>query len=282
MAQTKTLRGIKKIIRGVNTSDGAGVKLKRVLGSPELDHLDPFLLLDEFKNDDLQDYQSGFPDHPHRGIETVTYLLAGAFTHRDSRGHEGHLDAGSVQWMTAGRGIIHSEMPEQTDGLSWGFQLWLNLPARLKMTEPRYQDIASGKIPVVESNGVKVKILAGHWQDVEGPSRTWYPVTYFDVQLEPGSNFTFPVPEDHNAFLYVIEGKVSSGGVSSIVSSGHLGVFGKGDAVKIETNTAQPARFLFAAAQKLNEPIVRGGPFVMNTIGEIRQAFLDYQTGRLG
>ena len=156
MALTQSIRGIKQIIRGMDTSDGAGVKLKRILGSLELDHLDPFLLLDEFKNDDPKDYMAGFPDHPHRGMETVTYLLAGSFTHRDSRGHEGRLKAGSMQWMTAGRGIIHSEMPEQTDGHSWGFQLWLNLPARHKMTEPRYQDIPAEKIPVVESDGVTV------------------------------------------------------------------------------------------------------------------------------
>lgn len=278
---TEKTRKITQIIRGMDTSDGAGVKLKRILGSPELNQLDPFLLLDEFKNDNPDDYAAGFPDHPHRGFETVTYMMAGAFTHRDSKGHEGHLTAGSVQWMTAGKGIIHSEMPEQTDGLAWGYQLWLNLPAKLKMTEPKYQDLPTEKLPVVEKEGKRIKILSGEYEGAKSPGKSFIPFTYFDVRLEPGTTFTYPVPSDQNAFIYVIEGKAEAGGEKA-VQAGHLGVLSEGDSVKIEAANQKPAHFLFAAAQKLNEPVVRGGPFVMNTMGELKQAFYDYQTGQLG
>src|SRR5579862_3557699 len=174
------VRKIIQIVQGIPTSDGAGVKLKRILGSPELNQLDPFLLLDEFKNDDPNDYEAGFPDHPHRGFETLTYLMAGAFTHRDSKGNEGHLTAGSVQWMTAGKGIVHSEMPEQTDGLAWGYQLWLNLPKKFKMVEPQYQDLASEKLPVVDKDGIWVKILAGEYGGVKSPGKSFIPFAYFD------------------------------------------------------------------------------------------------------
>lgn len=278
------LRKIIKIIQGQPTSDGAGVKLKRILGSPELNQLDPFLLLDEFKNDNPEDYTAGFPDHPHRGFETITYLLAGSFTHRDSKGHEGHLTAGSVQWMTAGRGIIHSEMPEQTDGLAWGYQLWLNLPSKLKMTEPKYQDLPSEKLPVIAKNGIFVKVLAGEYDGVKSPGQSFFPFTYLDARLEAGTVLTLSSPEDHNSFIYVIEGKVKAGPESepAYVEGGHLGVFGEGDAVRLHSLDGNPARFLFASAQKLNEPVVRGGPFVMNTMGELKQAFYDYQTGRFG
>ena len=280
----KSLRKITQIIRGMDTSDGAGVKLKRILGSPELNQLDPFLLLDEFKNDDPNDYAAGFPDHPHRGFETVTYMMAGAFTHRDSKGHEGHLTAGSVQWMTAGKGIIHSEMPEQTEGLAWGYQLWLNLPAKYKMTEPKYQDIPSEKLPIVEKDGVRVKVLAGEYDGVKSPGQSFTPFTYMDVKLGPGAVFNYPAPKDHNAFLYVIEGKAKTGDGTepSYVKAGHLGVFGEGDSVKVEASDNASVQFLFASAQKLNEPIARGGPFVMNTVGELKQAFYEYQTGVLG
>ncbi len=277
-------REITKIIRGMDTSDGAGVKLKRILGSPELNQLDPFLLLDEFKNDDPNDYAGGFPDHPHRGFETITYMMAGAFTHRDSKGHEGHLTAGSVQWMTAGRGIIHSEMPEQTDGLAWGYQLWLNLPGQFKMTEPKYQDIASEKLPIVEKNGVRVKILAGEYGGKKSPGRSFIPFTYLDVRLDPGAIFSQPVPKDQNGFIYVIEGKAKTGNTMepSYVKAGYLGVLGEGDSIEVRNNEKDPLHFLFAAAQKINEPVARGGPFVMNTVGELKQAFYDYQTGNLG
>jgi len=278
------VRKITQVIKGQNTSDGAGVKLKRILGSEELNQLDPFFLLDEFKNDNPDDYAAGFPDHPHRGFETVTYMLAGAFTHRDSKGHEGHLTAGSVQWMTAGRGIIHSEMPEQTDGLAWGYQLWLNLPAKLKMTEPKYQDLPSEKLPVTEKEGVRAKVLAGEYNGVKSPGKSFIPFHSFDLQLEPGAVFSHPAPEDQNAFIYTIEGKVKAGPEkeSALVPVGHLGVFGGGDSVRVENTGDKPAHLLFASAQKLNEPVVRGGPFVMNTMGELKQAFYEYQTGILG
>jgi quercetin 2,3-dioxygenase len=277
-------RKITQIIKGQNTSDGAGVKLKRILGGPELNQLDPFLLLDEFKNDNPGDYAAGFPDHPHRGFETVTYMMAGAFTHRDSKGNEGHLTAGSVQWMTAGKGIIHSEMPEQTDGLAWGYQLWLNLPAKYKMIEPKYQDLASEKLPTFQKGGVKAKVLAGEYGGMRSPGKSFIPFTYLDVQLEQGSEFSLPVPPDQNAFLYVLEGKAKAVAASepTYVKSGYLGVFGEGDSVKIQSGDDKPVRFLFAAAQRLNEPVVRGGPFVMNTAGELKQAFADYQTGKMG
>ncbi len=278
------VRKIIQIVQGMPTSDGAGVKLKRILGGSELNQLDPFLLLDEFKNDNPDDYAAGFPDHPHRGFETLTYLVAGSFTHRDSKGHEGHLTAGSVQWMTAGRGIIHSEMPEQTDGLAWGYQLWLNLPAKLKMTEPGYQDLSPDQLPVVEKNGSRVKVLAGEYAGVRSPGRSFIPFTYLDLRLEPGATLSLPSPGNQNAFIYVIEGKVKTGPESepSYVKSGHLGVLGEGDKVDLRPGDDKPTHLLFASAQKLNEPIVRGGPFVMNTLGELKQAFYDYQTGRLG
>lgn len=278
------LKKIIQIVQGLPTSDGAGVKLKRILGSPELNQLDPFLLLDEFKNDNPDDYAAGFPDHPHRGFETVTYMMAGAFTHRDSKGHEGHLTAGSVQWMTAGRGIIHSEMPEQADGLAWGYQLWLNLPSKLKMIEPRYQDLSSEKLPRVEKNGVWIKVLAGEFNGAKSPGQSFIPFTYLDVKLEPGASFNFSIPENQNTFIYVIEGKTKTGPDSepSYVKQGFLGVFGEGDSVRLMSADTSPVHLLFASAQKLNEPVVRGGPFVMNTMTELKQAFYDYQTGRLG
>jgi redox-sensitive bicupin YhaK (pirin superfamily) len=284
MKTNSPVRSIEKIIQGMDTSDGAGVKLKRILGSPELNMLDPFLLLDEFKNDNPDDYAAGFPDHPHRGFETVTYMMAGAFRHRDSKGHEGHLTSGSVQWMTAGRGIIHSEMPEQTDGLAWGYQLWLNLPAKLKMTEPKYQDIPSEKLPVVEKDGLRVKVLAGEYGGVKSPGKSFIPFTYLEVKLEPGKVLNHPAPEDQNAFIYVIEGKVKTGPEAepSYVKAGHLGVFGGGASVRLEASEDKPVHLLFASAQKLNEPVARAGPFVMNSQGELKQAFYDYQTGVLG
>ena len=280
----ENLRKITHIIQGMDTSDGAGVKLKRILGSPELNMLDPFLLLDEFKNDDPNDYAAGFPDHPHRGFETVTYMMAGAFTHRDSKGHEGHLTAGSIQWMTAGKGLIHSEMPEQTEGLAWGYQLWLNLPGKFKMTEPKYQDIPSEKLPIVEKDGVQVKVLAGEYGGQKSPGRSFIPFNYLDVRLEPGTTFSQPVPRDQNGFLYVIEGKAKVGDATepSYVKAGYLGVLGEDDSIEVRNNEKGPLHFLFAAAQKLNEPVARGGPFVMNTVGELKQAFYDYQTGNLG
>ena len=273
-------RRIVKLVTGQPTSDGAGVRLTRVIGTPALDHLDPFLLLDEFKSDKADDYLAGFPDHPHRGFETVTYMLAGAMRHRDHVGNQGELVAGSVQWMTAGRGIVHSEMPRQTDGLMWGFQLWVNLPARDKMTAPRYQDIAPEKIPEVElAPGVRARVIAGEAAGVRGPAEgiVTRPL-YLDVRMDAGARVSVDVPAGHNAFAYVYEGRAEVAGQE--VHAGQLAVLGDGDAVTVAA-TGSPARLLLLAARPLGEPIARYGPFVMNTREELVQAAEDYRSGRL-
>ena len=278
-------RRVVRIFTGQPTSDGAGVRLTRVIGTPALDHLDPFLLLDEFKSDKADDYLAGFPDHPHRGFETVTYMLAGAMRHRDHAGNQGELVAGSVQWMTAGRGIVHSEMPQQKDGLMWGFQLWVNLPARDKMTAPRYQDIPPEKIPEVElSAGVRARVIAGEAGGVRGPVEgiATRPL-YLDVRMGAGARVSLDVAAGHNAFVYVYEGRVTvddgSGGTQE-VGAGQLAVLSDGDAVTA-TTTGSPARFLVLAARPLGEPVARYGPFVMNTREELVQAAEDYRSGRL-
>ena len=278
-------RRVVRIFTGQPTSDGAGVRLTRVIGTAALDHLDPFLLLDEFKSDKADDYLAGFPDHPHRGFETVTYMLAGAMRHRDHAGNQGELIAGSVQWMTAGRGIVHSEMPQQKDGLMWGFQLWVNLPARDKMTAPRYQDIPPEKIPEVElSAGVRARVIAGEAGGVRGPVEgiATRPL-YLDVHMGAGARVSLAVPAGHNAFVYVYEGRVAiddgSGGTQE-VGAGQLAVLSDGDAVTAST-TGAAARFLLLAARPLGEPVARYGPFVMNTREELVQAAEDYRSGRL-
>jgi quercetin 2,3-dioxygenase len=277
-------RAVVDVIAGQETSDGAGVRLKRVIGTPRLDHLDPFLLLDEFKSDRPDDYLAGFPDHPHRGFETVTYMLAGAMRHRDHAGNQGDLTAGSVQWMTAGRGIIHSEMPRQEDGLMWGFQLWVNLPAKDKMCPPRYQDIAPERIPeTAPAAGVRVRVIAGESGGARGPVEgiVTRPL-YLDIALAPRTRFEQPVPAGHNAFAYVFEGAGTIGAAEErageTVSAGELAVLGEGDAVAVATD-AGPVRFLLLAARPLGEPIARHGPFVMNTREEIFQAVRDFQSG---
>ncbi|MFQ6673234.1 MAG: pirin family protein [Fidelibacterota bacterium] len=274
------IRPVEKIIGGMPTSDGAGVSLKRILGTPELDHLDPFLLLDEFKSEHRDDYMAGFPSHPHRGFETITYLLHGKFRHKDSKGNEGLLTPGSVQWMTAGRGIIHSEMPEMEDGLLWGFQLWLNLPAEQKMVEPRYQDIPAEMIPVVEQKGTRVKIISGEYRGTAGPALIRFPITYLDVQLSASVDFTHPVPQEMNCFCYVYGGGARFGPAEDTREgqAGEMVVFGDGETVSVTSDTGG-ARFLFLAAQRLNEPVARAGPFVMTTEADLRQAFLDYRNG---
>ncbi|MFQ5990765.1 MAG: pirin family protein [Candidatus Methylomirabilales bacterium] len=278
------LRPVIKVVTGQETSDGAGVRLKRVIGTRELDHLDPFLLLDEFKSDKPGDYLAGFPDHPHRGFETVTYMLAGLMRHQDHKGNRGDLTAGSVQWMTAGRGIIHSEMPQQQDGLMWGFQLWVNLPAKDKMCQPRYQDIPPERIPEVRlTEQVRVRVIAGELGGIRGPVEgiITQPL-YVDVAMAPRSRFEHPVPAEHNAFAYLFEGEgefgASEGHAGQVISSGSLAVFGQGDTVAAVT-TAAPMRFLLLAGRPLREPITRYGPFVMNTREEIMQAIQDYQSG---
>lgn len=270
-------RLITSVIEGIQTSDGAGVNLKRLIGSSELNALDPFLLLDEFKNDDAAGYSGGFPPHPHRGFETVTYMLQGKFRHKDSAGHEGLLTDGSVQWMTAGRGVIHSEMPEQTEGLVWGFQLWVNLPKKLKMTEPAYQDIPSEMIPEVVQNGTTVRLIAGKLGKEKGPARTKIGALFFDIHLKEGSDFTAPIPDGWNGFLYVYEGSVTAGD-GTTVEAGHLAVLGTEGEVRL-AGASGGGRTLLIAGEPMNEPIARGGPFVMNTRGEVLQAFEDYQNG---
>jgi redox-sensitive bicupin YhaK (pirin superfamily) len=282
-------RRVTRTVRAQDTSDGAGVRLRRSLGGAQISSLDPFLLLDEFKSNQGDDYIAGFPDHPHRGFETVTYMLAGAMLHRDSRGNEGELTAGSVQWMTAGRGIIHSEMPRQTDGLMWGFQLWVNLPASDKMREPRYQDIPPGDVPEVRTEGgARVRVVAGEAVGVTGPvSGIVTEPLYLDVAVDSGSGFGQPVSEGHNVFVYVFEGEVElgfeDGSPGEQVSAGHLAVLGDGDEVQARTATAGGGtRFLLVAARPIGEPVARHGPFVMNTREEIHQAVRDFQEGRIG
>jgi len=273
------LRKAARVVSGQPASDGAGVSLFRVIGTPQLDNVDPFLLLDEFRSDRPDDYLAGFPDHPHRGFETVTYMLAGAMEHRDHKGNHGLLGPGSVQWMTAGRGIIHSEMPRQQDGLMWGFQLWVNLPASHKMTAPRYQDIAPERVPAVVLDGVRVRVLAGEAQGRRGPVEgiVTEPL-YLDVALDAGAALEQPLPPEHAAFVYVFEGAALVGEPATAVERGRLAVLGPGEAVRLAAQT-QPSRLLLLAARPLREPIARYGPFVMNTRAEIGQALQDFQNG---
>ena len=272
-------REVARVVRGTAASDGAGVKLNRVIGGRDLPQLDPFLLLDEFRSDDAADYLAGFPEHPHRGFETVTYMLAGRMRHRDNQGNTGLLGPGSVQWMTAGRGIVHSEMPEQENGLMQGFQLWVNLPAKDKMTAPRYQDIEPGRIPEVESTGARVRVIAGSYRGVRGPvqAEATEPL-YLDVSLKGDQKFEAPVPEGHNAFVYVYEGSIDIGGRA--VVRGELAVLRGGDTVAASAGDAG-ARFILVAGRPLEETVARYGPFVMNRPEEIQQAIRDFTEGRL-
>ena len=277
-------RRVVKIVTGQPTSDGAGVRLRRVIGTQDLDQLDPFLLLDEFKSDRPDDYLAGFPDHPHRGFETVTYMLAGSMRHQDHVGNRGELIAGSVQWMTAGRGIIHSEMPQQKDGLMWGFQLWVNLPARDKMTAPRYQDVPTEKVPTVAlADGASARVLVGEASGVSGPVNgvATQPL-YLDVTMAPRGRLSHGLPTGHSAFAYVYDGRARFGPLedSTEVAAGQLAVLGDGELVNVATGDGT-ARFLLLAARPLREPIARYGPFVMNTREEILQAVQDYQRGTL-
>jgi len=275
-------RPVARITRGTPASDGAGVKLNRVIGTAELDAVDPFLMLDEFRSDDAADYIAGFPDHPHRGFETVTYMIAGRMRHGDNKGHTGLLEAGSVQWMTAGRGIVHSEMPEQEDGLMQGFQLWVNLPAKDKMIAPRYQEIPPKEIPSVAlAGGVTAKVIAGDIGDTRGPiNGIATDPTLLDLALPQGASLALPVARGHNVFLYAFEGEAAIGEAATRLPRGSIAVLGEGDGILIAAPTSA-ARVLVAAGRPLNEPVARYGPFVMNTPEQIRQALLDYQLGRL-
>jgi hypothetical protein len=274
-------RRVVATIRGRAASDGAGVKLTRVIGQPALPDLDPFLMLDEFGSDKGADYIGGFPDHPHRGFETVTYMLAGSMRHGDNQGNVGLLRPGSVQWMTAGRGIIHSEMPEQEEGLMQGFQLWVNLPAKDKMCKPRYQDIDPEKIPVVERpDGTKVKVLVGSFDGVRGPvTDVATDPLYLDITLPAGVKASVPVEAEHNAFAYVFEGSARIGAEAQLVERGLLAVLSLGETVTVEGGP-DGGRLILVAGRPLREPVAKYGPFVMNTPQEIRQAIADYQAGR--
>jgi redox-sensitive bicupin YhaK (pirin superfamily) len=266
--------------RGMPASDGAGVKLNRVIGQPALQDLDPFLMLDEFGSDDPKAYIAGFPNHPHRGFETVTYMLAGRMRHRDNKGNEGLLVAGSVQWMTAGRGIVHSEWPEQEEGQMQGFQLWLNLPAKDKMTAPRYQDISPERIPVVEAApGVSAKVIAGAAFSARGPVEAGVTEPlYLDIRLEPGAAVVVPVPDGHNAFVYIYEGSAEVGAPAQALERGRIGVLSASGALQIAS--AAGGRLILVGGKPLREPVAKYGPFVMNTTDELKQAFTDYQAGR--
>ena len=275
-------RSIERIEKGIATSDGAGVKLTRVLTGKLQRRLDPFLMLDAFGSDDPGDYIAGFPDHPHRGFETVTYMLSGRMRHRDSAGHEGLLGDGGVQWMTAGRGVIHSEIPEQKDGVMEGFQLWLNLPANNKMAAPWYRDFASTDIPeYTTAEGVKVRVIAGSSNGVSGAvSRDITEPLYLDIHMPAGVAFSTDLPVTHNAFIYVYRGAVQIQGTP--VDSRRMGILSNTpNAGGVALNSKEGARLILIAGKPLNEPIVQYGPFVMNTQQEIHQALDDYRSGNM-
>ena len=281
----KNIRKVVNIINGIPTTDGAGVELVRVIGQSALMELDPFLLLDAFRSDNPDDYIGGFPAHPHRGFETVTYLLNGRMRHKDNTGNEGIIAEGSVQWMTAGKGIIHSEMPEQENGLLEGFQLWINLPKSHKMTSPQYQEYDNDSIPTEDRNNASIKVISGKTSHgTQGPVEQ--PLTaplYFDIQLEANTTLTETLPHEHNAFVYVIKGEVTLLDEKNEIVSikrDQLAILTKGESLTLTAND-QSTQFLLIAGKPLNEPIARGGPFIMNTQDEIQQAFSDYQNGQL-
>jgi redox-sensitive bicupin YhaK (pirin superfamily) len=273
-------RPIERLITGRPTSDGAGVKLTRVLTQDLQQRLDPFLMLDAFGSDAASDYIAGFPDHPHRGFETVTYMLAGKMRHRDSAGHEGLLEDGGLQWMTAGRGVIHSELPEQSEGRMEGFQLWLNLPAKDKMSAPWYRDIQSAEVPEWRGDGVTARVIAGATHGVQGAvQREGTQPLYLDLHLAPGTRFEQPLPEAHNAFVYVYRGALRIG--EQDVPAQRMAILrNTGDGIAVAAGS-EGARAILVAGRPLKEPIVQYGPFVMNTQQEIFRAVEDFRAGRL-
>lgn len=277
-------RFLQQKVTGQPTTDGAGVDLVRMIGHHGLMDLDPFLMLDAFRSDNPDSYIAGFPEHPHRGFETVTYLLNGRMRHKDNAGNEGVIEAGGIQWMTAGKGIVHSEMPEQEDGLLEGFQLWINLPGSDKMTQPAYQEFKQSEIPVESRAGTEIRVITG--RTGEGtPGPVEQPLTdplYLDVTLQPNTNFTETLPKAHNAFVYLIAGELQlsdEAGASVALGRDQLGILGDGDSVAL-TSLDNGARFLLIAGKPLKEPVVRAGPFVMNTEQELQKAFYDFQTGK--
>ncbi len=274
-----TLRTLERRSRAMPTSDGAGVRLNRVIGTPDLRHLDPFLMLDEFKSDSADDYIAGFPSHPHRGFETVTYMLAGRMEHRDHLDNIGLLQSGGAQWMTAGRGIIHSEMPQQEEGLMWGFQLWINLPAAEKMNPAHYQDLLPEDITEArDEQGILRRVVAGDSLGAIGPVRgIGVEPLMVDIRMPGSSALTHPVQPGHRAFVYVYRGQVQLDG--QMLNAGELGVLSDGDAVALQAR--EDSALMLLAARPIGEPIVQYGPFVMNTQEEIEQAFRDYRDDRL-
>jgi redox-sensitive bicupin YhaK (pirin superfamily) len=270
---------VKKIIKALNSSDGAGVKLKRSIGTPEADYIDPFLMLDEFGSENKDDYVAGFPPHPHRGIETVTYMLNGEFEHQDSTGAKGKMTPGDVQWMKTGRGIIHSEMPAMSGGKLLGFQLWINMPAKLKRNKPEYNYIKGNELGVHKDSERIVKVIAGKYKDVEGPEKNHNvePI-YFHIVLNENKEFTCDVPLGHNSFIYVLKGELKIGEKNhSKTNDSNLILLERGDQLTIKAN--KKTEFLFIAGKPIGEPIARGGPFVMNTKAEILEAIQDYNNG---
>lgn len=275
-------RSIIQKTKGVPATDGAGVKLTRIIASPKLDMVDPLLLLDRFESDKPQDYIAGFPTHPHRGFETVTYMLAGRMRHKDSVGNEGLIGPGGVQWMTAAKGILHSEMPEQEKGLLRGFQLWINLPAANKLDDPRYQEFTAEDVPAeILDTGGMVRVISGTTDHgTTGPVIN--PLTeplYLDISLESQEAFYQSLPQSHNGVIYVIEGDLAI--EDAVLQSEELGVLGRGETVSMSAGL-QGARLLLIAGRRLEEPVARGGPFVMNTKAEILEAFADLRAGRIG
>ncbi len=277
-------RKVIEIIKPQTVMEGAGVRLKRSIATATLDHLDPFLLFDHFGTDNPDDYIKGFPMHPHRGIETVTYMINGHVNHKDSIGNSGSIGSGDIQWMTAGGGIMHEEMPQPAQGEMVGFQLWVNLPARLKMTKPRYQGILSNQIPeVTREDGVKIRVIAGEVDGVRGAiSEIFADPAYLDVSIPAKGSFSHPVEKEHTAFAYVFEGRgffgTDENAQQSSVSQPGLVVLGDGDYIQAGAAN-EPVRFLLISGKPLNEPIARYGPFVMNTQEEIQQALKDLRNG---
>jgi redox-sensitive bicupin YhaK (pirin superfamily) len=265
-----------KLVNGERVNDGAGVSLNRVIGTNTLDNADPFLLLDEFRSDNKEDYIAGFPMHPHRGFETITYMIEGKFTHRDSKGNVGYLKSGEVQWMTAGRGIIHEEMPSMDNRHLWGYQLWINLPSKLKMIEPKYRHLTESEMPIIDNSGVKVKIISGSYNNNEGPIELYFPVDYFDVRINNG---IFVKELKGTNLIYVHTGKVTVIADEELeIEAGNLCVITEYNKVQVKGDNSG---FLFMSSEPLKEPIKRYGPFVMNTIDEIIQAVDDNTQGLL-
>ncbi|WP_154221935.1 pirin family protein [Marinicella rhabdoformis] len=300
---------VDQVYQGIATSDGDGVKLTRIIGIPELKQLDPFLLLDAFGTDQPQDYIGGFPPHPHRGFETVTYMLEGRMRHKDSMGNEGVIGPGDVQWMSAASGVIHSEMPEQEGGLLAGFQLWVNLPQKDKMSPPKYQEFTQQEIPVEhQAGGISIKVITGATAKTQGPvNHQWrseaqsHALNYWDVVVPQGQTLVESIPASHNGFVYVIDGEVQIGENSEFVKGGQLATLlneyesnkyesnesvgnepeDKGKAQQIKVKTNSDSRFLLVTGEPLNEPVVRAGPFVMSTHEDLKQAFKDHENGVL-